>query len=255
MNGRKRIGRFFWHRTAAIGVALWASLLFLGPAGAQMSGTHYISDGGPTGELALGYRMRTKDRNWLQPVRFELPKGAKIAIASADGFLANEGSPGLFALRPGEVYRLKITEIPYAPSAELFPTLELLNRLWPPAGKELDFPVQVILTQEDLELAVGGSMVTRVVYLERSLDAMPVDSSLPEGRILFDVPLGVSPLAVAETRGKVMAILRLGSRLPENGPNETDPFYFGLPAFGLPTAPAAEPLAVPLPADAAGTTP
>lgn len=235
MNGYKDVERrrkSGMIRAAAVMVVM--SILAQIPVYGQSPGSHYISDGGTTGDLALGYRMRTADRHWLQPVRISLPDGAKVAVASSEGFLSNEQTPGLFAFRPGEVYRLKITNVPYAPAAELFPTLEVLNRLWPPSGKELEFPVEVVLTQEDLELAARGNLVTRVVYLERSLDAVPVDSSLPEGRLLMDVPLGLSPVSVAETRGKVMAIIRIGSRLPESAPSAADPFYFGLAPFAIP---------------------
>lgn len=242
MDGYKDVKRRRKWRAIAVTAAM-VGLIALAlsariPVYGQSPGSHYISDGSVTGDLALGYRMRTTEHSWLQPVRFLLPDKTKIAVASDEGFLTNERTPGLFAFRPGEVYRLKITDVPYDPAAELFPTLEVLNRLWPPAGKELEFPVEVVLTQEDLELAARGNLVTRVVYLERSLDALPVDSSLPEGRLLIDVPLGLSPVSVAETRGKVMAIIRLGSRLPENGPNAADPFYFGLPTFAIPAVDA-----------------
>ena len=39
-------------------------------------------------------------------------KVIKIALAGEGGFFENRNDSGLFGLLPGEVYRLKITEIP-----------------------------------------------------------------------------------------------------------------------------------------------
>lgn len=215
---------------------------------AQSVETTPIIDGSRVGELALGYRLRNPNRTELQAVRILLPESTRVALAGEGGFFENRNDSGLFGLLPGEVYRLKITEIPFAPGVELYPTLELVGRLYPPPGRALDFPVEIFVSQEDLNLAAEGKFVTRVVYLENSLTALPVDSSLtastaaedtegqkPVGKLSIDVPVGVSPLEVAETRGKVMAVFRIGSRLPNIEPNTTDPFYFGLAPFALPS--------------------
>ena len=218
---------------------LSAAFLFIGTAAAaplfaQPLGAHYISDGSVVGSLAEGYRMSGQSREYAQPFQIILPKGTRIAVAGEGGFFESEEIPGLFGFRLGEVYRLKITGVPFHSAAELYPTLETLNRLYPPPGRELDFPVKIEVTQEDLELAVAGNLVTRVVYLESPFGAAPIDSTDLKGGLTADCPPGSNPVAVAETRGKIMAILRIGSRLPEDRPNHENPFWFGLPPYTLP---------------------
>src|SRR5207253_2647532 len=66
----------------------------------------------------------------------------------------------------GSVYRLRVIGIPRHEGVEVFPTIEVVNRLYPPPGQELRFPVPVELTLEDLELAMEGHFVTRIIYLE-----------------------------------------------------------------------------------------
>lgn len=217
------------------GWLVFALVLFAGIAFAQPSGERFLGEGEAAGSPAAGSRMTQKKDGYFQPMKFILPQGAIAAIASEDGFVENRSMPDLFALRPGETYRFKIFNIPFHEGAELFPSVEVLNRTFPPEGKALDFPVQLLLTQEDLEYALDGQFVTRVVFLERIQDALPADSSVSDEGLSIEVPTGLSPVAVAETRGTVMAIIRVGSRLPDEGPSAQSPFYFGLPPFVLPS--------------------
>ncbi|MBO7679043.1 MAG: hypothetical protein J6S75_05170 [Thermoguttaceae bacterium] len=214
---------------------VFALVLFAGTALAQPPERRYLGEGEAAAAPAAGSRMGQKDDGYLQPMKFILPQGTIAAIASENGFVENRAMPDLFALRPGEVYRFKIYNIPFHEGAELFPSVEVLNRTFPPEGKALDFPVQLLLTQEDLEFALDGQFVTRVVFLERVKDALPADSSFSDEGLSIDVPTGLSPVSVAETRGTVMAIIRVGSRLPEEEPNAQSPFYFGLPSLVLPS--------------------
>ena len=39
------------------------------------------------------------------------------------------------------VYRFRVTNIPLHPGAEVFPTIEVVNRLYPPEGRAWEFPV------------------------------------------------------------------------------------------------------------------
>ena len=82
---------------------------------------------------------------------------------------------------------------------------------------------------EDIVAATRGSLVTRVVFLENSENPSNVDASNNPDLLTLDVPRGVDPVAAAQTRGRVLAIVRLGSRDPNGPPTPEDPFYFGLP--------------------------
>src|SRR5262249_16834111 len=113
------------------------------------------------------------------------------------------------------VYRFRVMNIPQRPGEEVFPTIEIINRLYPPIGEELKFPVPIELTQEDLQLALDGKFITRVIYLEepRAAYARQEDPKTP-------YPAGPSPredlLLMAARLGRPMAILRIGGRLPDN---------------------------------------
>ncbi len=191
----------------------------------------------PTGELAQFARIRAK-AGPMQPIEWKLPQGGIAEVATVNGFARDEANDGLFALDVNSVYRFRVSNVEAFPDAVLYPTLELLGRLNPPVGKAWDFPVEIYLPLEDIEAALNGSLVTRVVFLENSANPANVDVSDNPDRLTLDVPRGVDPIVAAQTRGRVMAIVRLGSREPTEEPNETDPFYFGLPRAEFKPAPA-----------------
>ena len=75
----------------------------------------------------------------------------------------------------GHVYRFRITGIPDAEGAELYPTIELIDRTYPPPGLATLHPIPINLDEDDLDAAMDGQMVTRVVYLEKDQQsAMPL---------------------------------------------------------------------------------
>lgn len=227
--------------------AIAAFVVLLNAAGfavAQTTGSHYLHRPSlPTGELASFYRLSGADLKSAQPVAWRLPDGVRAGIAAPGGYVFNpktdavDGRDALlanaFALQPGRVYRFQLTDIPFNPERALYPTLELIGRLNPPAGREWDFPIEIELPQADLELALQGNLVTRVVFLENSENARPTDADRSTADLTVEVPNNYDPVAVAASKGRVLAILRVGSRAPLDLPNAEDPFYFGLPPFAL----------------------
>lgn len=149
---------------------------------------------------------------YFQPVEIKAPAGAAISLALQGHFDDAQPAPILVGLLIGPVYRLRVTNIPYHPGEELFPTIEAIHRLYPPAGQAKRFPIVVELTQEDLELALRGNFVTRVIYLEDPEQALP--AMQPAEQIGYDTRPGEDPLALADNLGRPVAILRLGGRQP-----------------------------------------
>ncbi len=95
-------------------------------------------------------------------------------------------------------------------------------------------------------MALEGKFVTRVIYLEDPLTALPVAED-PHEQSYFEVAAHDNPLEVADRLGRPMAILRLGGRLPEaEGPDAA--FLFGSPPWVRFHQPAVERVAVPPPA-------
>ena len=184
-------------------------------------------------------RIRSEDASWMQPIRIELPSTGSVALhAGQPAPAAEAAAPAAFAIGMGHLYRLRLTELPEFPAAEFYPTIELLDRLHPPAGQEFKYPIPVVFTAEDLKLASSGALVTRVIYLERPQTAAS-DDPLRRERPQTVAP-GDNAIAAAEMHGRPLAIVRIGGRVPVDG--QAPPFFFGSggPATAAPE-PAPEP--------------
>jgi hypothetical protein len=199
---------------------------------AQGPGVHYLHHGNlPPGAIGTGHLLRGGPIvGYYQPVELRAPAGALVALVVADQFTEAQPAPKRAGLLVGQVYRMRVTNLPLNPGAEVFPTIEVIDRLYPPAGQERRFPIVVDLTREDLELALAGKFVTRIVYLEDPLAALPVNlANQPQN--WFEIPAGRDPLAEADVLGRPVAILRMGARLPID-PSAPDPqFFLGSPPW------------------------
>jgi hypothetical protein len=152
-----------------------------------------------------------------------------VALAVDGRFDEPRPSPAA-GLLIGAVYRLRVTQIPFRPGLEVFPTIEMINRLYPPRGQERRFSVPIEFTQEDLELALDGKFVTRVVYLEDPQNAAPMGQE-EQSQNWFEIKPGQDPLVVADALGRPMAIVRIGGRLPLAGEAPDPEFFYGCPPW------------------------
>lgn len=175
---------------------------------------------------------------FCQPVEIRAPQGARIAPAAGSGFQEGQMNKLLVGLPIGPVYRFKVTEISGHPGLELFPTVELIDRLYPPPGLRLRFPVPIELTQNELLLAAEGRFITRVIYLEDPLLAAAVAHDNEE-QPWIEARTGDDPLVMADHLGRPMAILRLGGRVPANN-QPTANFMYGAPMAVVYDQPATE---------------
>ncbi len=164
---------------------------------------------------------------FCQPVEIRAPQGTRISPAAGSSFGEGRIERLLVGLPIGPVYRFKISEIPEHPGLEVFPTIEMVDRTYPPPGLALKFPVPIELTQEELLLAVEGRFITRVIYLEDPLLA-PAIARDGEEQPWIEARTGEDPLVMADHLGRPMAILRMGGRVPDgNQPNAA--FTYGAP--------------------------
>jgi hypothetical protein len=165
---------------------------------------------------------------YFQPIQIKAPKGAMVSLAIDGQFSAPQRTPLTVGMFVAAVYRLRVTEIPNHTGEEVYPTVEVINRIYPPVGEEFRFPIPIELTQAELELALAGKFVTRVVYLEDPQRALPVARSAESEQSYFEVRPTDDPLEIADRLGRPVAILRLGGRLPDAaGPDER--FLYGSP--------------------------
>lgn len=162
----------------------------------------------------------------FQPVEIQLPSDGQVTWYSPgkDGTLVGS-APSMAGLLVGPVYRIKISDMPEYPGVVLYPSIEMVDRLHPPAGREAEFPVIIPFTEYELETAAQGRLVTKVVYLEQ-----PNRASLQlAGKGKAVAPIRTSPrenaLEVADVHGRPLAIVRLGGRVPDN--NRPEPGFFG----------------------------
>ncbi|MCA9177747.1 MAG: hypothetical protein KDB14_24945 [Planctomycetales bacterium] len=163
----------------------------------------------------IGYQQHLRVPNaagYFQPVELRGPEGCLVSLAGDGGFLPDHQRKFKAGLLMGPVYRFRIGNIPLLEGYEVFPTIEVINRLHPPPGMAAKFPIPVEVTREELEMAINGRLVTRVIYLEDPNAATPA----PQGKEqpYFDIDRRLDPLQMADRMGRPMAILRMGSRVP-----------------------------------------
>jgi len=210
-------------------------------ASAQQPPVHWLHAGAmPPGAIGSQRLQRGGPLSgYFQPVRIRAPLGARIAPALEGNFGASQAGDLLVGMQIGPVYRLQVTSIPNNAGAEIFPTVEIIDRTYPPAELALRFPIPIELTQEDLELAVQGMFVTRVIYVEDPNQALPVRRTNDEAQPWIETRPGDDPLVVADGLGRPVAILRIGGRVPAaNGAG--GPFTYGAPPLRLYEAPVVE---------------
>lgn len=151
--------------------------------------------------------------NWLQPVRIEVPGGADVSLyAGSAEPVGGAASPAMVAVNAGHTYRLRLANMPEFPGAELYPSIEVLDRLHPPAGQENRYPIPIPFSRSDIQHALEGRLVTRVIYLEQPQLAQQLDPLRRE--VAQAVPATENVLQEADRLGRPMIIVRIGSRRP-----------------------------------------
>ncbi len=172
-------------------------------------------------------------------VRLVLPSPGQVEVYAFQPIRAVPLPAGWCGMPVGHVYRLRVSGLEQFPGVELYPTVEVLDKTQPPPGREAEFAVPVRLTVEEIEEALSGRMVTKVVYVEQP----ELASTLPAADNLVTETLGPDRnlIAEADRRGRPALIVRLGARTPD--PNYPDPEFFGLGApIALPIGPQQVPV-------------
>jgi hypothetical protein len=227
-----------------VACAVWITVLLAAVSLAEEPPVHFWhADAMPPGAIGQGQLLRGGPLpGYFQPVGIMVPRGAMISLADQNGFQKPAPGPFEAGMLIGQVYRLKVISIPGNEGLEVYPSIEVIDRLYPPIGQELRFPIPIEITQEELELALSGRFVMRVIYLENPNDALPIAEQCGEQSVFQAMP-GENPLTVADRLGRPMAILRLGARVPDASGPDAD-FLYGTPPWVKFCVPTAEPPAV-----------
>jgi len=161
---------------------------------------------------------------YVQPVRIELPSAGMVIFydGSPDKSILTQ-APSQVGMLVSRTYRFQITGMPEFPGASLYPTIELLDRLHPPAGREHEFPIPIQFTTDEIETALEDRLVTKVIYLEQPQWAVPQEPGQPIN--IDDLSPTDNLLQAADRRGRAMAIIRLGGRVPDVRGGGNSQFY------------------------------
>lgn len=143
-------------------------------------------------------------------IRFVAPAKMSVGWQIQGGFAdAQLIAPNSYDFAQGATYRLKLAGIP-GRDAPLYPTLQVF-----PAHPTTDAylahnSIPIALTAEDLDQIASSNYVTKVIYLP---DARFQDL-VADVDVLVSTRLepGVDPIAEADRRGTIMAVLRVGNK-------------------------------------------
>jgi uncharacterized repeat protein (TIGR01451 family) len=145
-------------------------------------------------------------------VRFGGIPGMKVTFYQGAPVGRAFNVPAGAGLRPGYLYRVKLTNLAGHPGLALYPTLEVRGTLQlPPRQRPSDYPAWIALSHDDIEHAKAGVLITKVIYLEDPDRAYPV-ATRPELPPEKEIRPGQDPVAEARSLGRPMLIVRLGGR-------------------------------------------
>ncbi len=160
---------------------------------------------------------------YFQPVEVQVPAGATVNFWNEGGFAETAANTAHAGLTVGPVYRLKIQHAVAGKTVDVYPSIEMVDRLYPPEELVQQHPVRIVIDENDIKQVVRGKMITKVIYLEDPLAALPyrqIDGQFPT----LDVSFSEDPYHIASRLGRPMAIVRIGTRQPiaQDLPGEFD---------------------------------
>jgi hypothetical protein len=173
---------------------------------------------GAGGGMGMGMQGVSNQRT---SIKFTGPAGMKVSWQVAGGAFTDENNsltaPKEYNFMQGQIYRLRLSQIlPNYAGKVFYPTLEVS----PGSIKTLKFlahtSVPVTFTNEDFDQAGLGNMVVKVIYLP---DAQFQDFATVAGAeeiVSTRLEPGADPIAEAQKRGTVLAVITLGNIDLEN---------------------------------------
>lgn len=144
-------------------------------------------------------------------LRFVGPEGMQIGWQIPGGYAENQLiAPGRYNFRQGATYRLKLSNIPGRAGQVLYPTLQVY-----PSHPQTDAylahnSVPLQLREEDLDQVESNNFVTKVIYLPSPKHQELAIAGVEE-LVSTRLDPGIDPVAEADRRGTIMAVLRLGN--------------------------------------------
>ena len=81
-------------------------------------------------------------------MRVILPAAGSVTFYESANRPIELAAPAQAGLLVGNVYRLKVSGLEDFPGVDFYPSIELIDRLHPPTGREEDFPIDFEFTPE-----------------------------------------------------------------------------------------------------------
>ena len=138
-------------------------------------------------------------------------------------------APATHDFPQGNIYRLKLSNIPGHPGKELFPTLEIA----PTAARTQAFlahsSVPIEFTDNDFDQVFSGNFVTKVVYLPNP-EFQGIAMSGVGTLVNTSLQPGVDPIVEASKRGSILAVVRMGNKDLTSSGRQQQPQWAGGPA-------------------------
>jgi uncharacterized repeat protein (TIGR01451 family) len=146
----------------------------------------------------------------LLHVRFAGPEGLRVTFYQGQAPPRDLPAPVTVGLRPGYLYRMRLTNLPGHPGVSLSPTLQVCGTLHlSPRLRSGDHPAPVVFSDEEIEHILRGVLLTKLVYLEDPERAAPVQA---DGSLVQDVPPSRNLLEEVRDYGRPVLIIRVGQR-------------------------------------------
>jgi hypothetical protein len=174
----------------------------------------YVGGGGPGGCPCGGGPGGGMSGMGTSQIAFLGEEGIQIAWdVSGAGQFDSEPlvTPARQDFPQGAIYRLRLSNVPGRAGVELFPTLEV-GPVTPRTDAFLAHaPIPVQFTEEDFDQVLSGNFVTKVIYLPDP-EFQELALSGVETLVSTRLDPGVDPIAEADRRGSILAIVRIGNK-------------------------------------------
>ena len=151
-------------------------------------------------------------------IRFLGPEGMSIGWIAGNGFAANQlVAPATYNFYQAATYRLKFSQIKGRESLTVYPSLHVYPSLPGTDAYLAHNALPLRITDEDLDQVELNNFVTKVIYLP---DAKYQDLAIGvEELVSTRLGPGMDPVAEADRRGTIMAVIRMGNlnlEMPEH---------------------------------------
>jgi hypothetical protein len=181
------------------------------PAGMMIRPGPGVDGPGPGVLNMVGMNSAQNFGGRISQVKFVEPEGMSIGWQISGGYADNQlTTPNRFDFVQAASYRLKLTNIPEREGLVLYPTLQVYPTHPTTAAFLSHNCVPIQITDEDLDRVQSNNFVTKVIYLP---SPQHQELAIAGVETLVSTPLdpGLDPVAEADRRGTILAVIRIGN--------------------------------------------